>query len=216
MILFRSVICTAAILLIGACSSPDGVRPEEPTSTSSASPADTKTASETDAQSSTLRTPSSSSSEANSTPSASEAIGDDAAREDAVVPAFREYWDVINATYAAGGSPEATDEMMEVMLGGQLAFWEETFARFDELDRRYEGENVVTSATPVFVDLGPDSGDAEVKFCVDMSGTTAFESDGSPMVKDGYFQEGVAGMTWIDGRWKVAGFTKESGVVSSC
>ena len=141
---------------------------------------------------------------------------EDAERWAAVVPAFREYWDVINETYAAGGAPEATVRMKQVMNGSQLDFWERVFADFDEQERRYEGENVVTGANPTFVRIGPDNGDAEVSFCVDMSETRAFEADGSPLDKDGDYQEGVAGMKWVDGRWKVVGFTPETGFVSSC
>lgn len=106
--------------------------------------------------------------------------------------------------------------MKQVMTGGQLEFWEESFADFAEQDRRYEGKNEVTTANPTIVELGPESGTAEIEYCVDMSQTRAFASDGAPLDKDGDYQSGVAGLVWVDGRWKVAGFTPESGVVASC
>lgn len=151
-----------------------------------------------------------------STASSPEPGTDEAENWTAAVPAFREYWEVINETYAAGGAAEPTDGMQRTMTGSQLEFWEKFCADFAAQDRQFEGENVVTAANPRMVQVGPDSGTAEIEYRVDMSGTTAFESNGDPLVKDGDYQSGVSGLLWVDGRCKVAGFTPESGVVPLC
>ncbi len=218
--LSRAALTIAVTLVLGACATTDDGSAMDPTSTSTSSPS----ASETE---SALSTPSaiadpsvaeSPSSPADVSPTATppEAGTDEAARWAATVPAFEEYWEVINDTYAAGGAPEATERMKRTMTGTQLDFWEKFFADFAKQDRYYEGENLVTGANATLVEIGPESGTAEIEYCVDMSDTTAFESNGDPLVKDGDYQSGVAGLVWIDGRWKVAGFTPESGVVPSC
>ncbi|MEO7588358.1 MAG: hypothetical protein ABIS84_10060 [Arachnia sp.] len=210
----RSVIFLAATLVLGACSTP-GNSPSD-----ASSPTDRATA--TEATSHTSSTPNATTPAESGTPTVPSATPEpsdnegDAERYAAAVPAFKEYWTVINETYAAGGAPQATDRMRETMTGQMLTFWETAFADWSERGRRYEGSNVVTGATVDGVVLAADSGQATVRFCVDMSATRAFEANDDPLKKDGNFQEGVALLEWVDGRWKVSGFTPESGVVPSC
>lgn len=143
-------------------------------------------------------------------------VGDEAQRIAAVVPAFHEYWDVINQTYADGGAAEATPDMERIMTSGQLDYWVNAFSNWKEKGHRYEGVNRVLYATSKLVSLEADGGVADVEFCVDMSGTRAFDAQDNPLHKDGLYQSGVAVLEWIDGGWKVAGYREGTANKDQC
>lgn len=212
----RIALLVAAVLMLGSCSDAgkDPIRDPtmSPGSTVTYAPASTPTPE----ISGPVEESGAATVEPTTTETATFSSAEEAERWAAIVPAFEEYWDVVNETYAAGGAAAPTDRMKKTMTGEQLDFWEKSFGNWEEQGRRFEGENQVTWATVAFAAIGSDSGQADVEFCVDMSETRAFESNGDALTKDGDFQKGVAGLEWADNRWKVAGFKEETAYVTSC
>lgn len=217
----QRVLAAVVMLALSGCTGP------EPTQPPSTPPATSPTMASTTAEPPDSPTPSPSEDTEPTAPPSPSATGsatstattdpaEDAARFATVVPAFEQYWSVINETYAAGGAAEATPGMRDTMTGDQLTYWVDAFAKFKAAENSYSGQNKVVYATTKSVALKPDDGTATVEFCVDMSQTRAVDVDGRPLKKEGLFQKGVAGLLWREGRWKVAGFLEGTGFVAQC